>query len=109
MAVKKCKVAEYVKLKLSTSDAWAKKALVVIYNNQTADEQSNEMTKYHNDIGFSVVDAEILSSFAKQYLAKNWLSTKQMILLKKKIKKYWKQVIAVSNEERLAHMVMLEA
>ena len=56
-----------LKERLAQDDRWALRALTVVYMNQTADERRVEQTIEHNGIGFSGPDAEILSSFARQY------------------------------------------
>ncbi len=101
MKITKKLVREYLRNKLSTSDAWALRCLEVIYANQTPTEQSTDSTNCYNDIGFTGTDAELLSSFAKQYASRKSLSPKQMVLLKKKAKKYWKQVLTLTDRKKL--------
>lgn len=88
------------------------RALVHIFNRQTADEQEREETSHLNGRGFTGVDAKIGSSMAKFYTRNNRLSPKQMVVWQKpsktgtsKIGKYWKQLLeeaqakqGVSNE-----------
>ena len=105
MKVTKKAIREYVRAKLGTDSRWALKALVVVYGNQTADEQASQSTHNLNGEGFTGVDGEILSSFAEQYKRWNRLSQKQMTLLLKKMPKYWKQIIAVSDLEKLEGLV----
>lgn len=99
MKVTKNKIQAFVKHKLATDRNWALRALMVVYSNQTADEQSTYTTKYHNGTGFCGTDAEILTSFAEQYRRKGSLSRKQMVLLFKKIPKYHNQVISASEKQ----------
>jgi len=96
----------YVKTKLSTSEVWAKAALLKIFDFQTKDEQRYETTSEYNGVGFTGVDGEILTSFAKQLLLKGWLSPKQMTIVKKKMPKYWMQIIKLSDEEVLKAQVI---
>ena len=86
-------IGEFVKKMLSENVEWAKRALIRIYERQTSEEQLKETTVTENGIGFNGNDAEILTSFAKQYLTRNYLSEKQIGILKKKMPKYWKQII----------------
>jgi hypothetical protein len=106
MKVTKKNTTIFVKHKLATDKKWAVKALVRIYNeNQTSEEQVYEDTIVENGIGFTGVDANILSSFAKQQIEKGFLSNKQMKLVMKKMPKYHGQVIAMSDEAKLNTMV----
>jgi hypothetical protein len=90
--------------------AWVARAVEVIYERQTADEQSDGQTKHHNGIGFNGVDAAILSSFARQ--VKAWkatpegerrfpcpLSARQLELARKKMAKYSGQLAAIAAEK----------
>ncbi len=102
----KTNTTSYVKMMLATNPAWAVKALVRIYQeNQTSEEQAAEVTNQDNGIGFTGTDAGILSSFANFYLRTGRLSDKQMAILLKKMPKYHKQVIAMSDSAKLESMV----
>jgi hypothetical protein len=90
-----------IKGKLSSDPYWTTHALVKLYGLQTEAERSAEAAILHNGKGFSGTDAEILTSFAKQWLAKKWLSPKQMTLLHKKMPKYWRQVYDMSDKSKL--------
>jgi hypothetical protein len=92
---------EHLRQRLATDHRWALRALIRIYQNQTADEQSKDATIERNGIGFSGPDAEILSSFARQYLRRRSLSPKQMNLLQRKIPSYARQILQCSDAARL--------
>ena len=105
-ATKKATV-QYVKQMLATNKVWATKALVRIYQeNQTADEQAAKVTSHDNGIGFSGCDAEFLSSLAEQYLRRGNLSEKQMSFVHRKMPKYARQVVAMSDPVKLDAMVV---
>jgi hypothetical protein len=96
----------FVKTQLGSNKKWALQALTRIFKeNQTADEQVSEITRHDNGIGFSGADGDILSSFAKQWIKWNRLSDKQMKIVFKKMPKYWKQVIQMSDSSKLEEMV----
>jgi hypothetical protein len=103
--ITKTRIRDYVRTKLGTDPCWAKAALLKIFEFQTAEEQSFERTHEHNGIGFTGVDGEILASFAKQFRSKGYLSPKQMNLLFKKMPKYWKQIVSISDEEKLISQI----
>jgi len=103
--ITKGQVAEFVKAKLSTDEKWAKRALLSIYAYQTADEQSMRTTNRWNGVGFSGCDADILSSFAEQLQRRGTLSHKQMAIVFKKMKKYSRQIIQISDAEKLESLV----
>ena len=92
---------EFIKNQLATNPAWAVKGLVKIYTLQTADEQASDRTSHDNGVGFNGLDANILSSFAKQVNAGRNLSQKQMTNDYKKMHRYWKQIASIIPAEKL--------
>jgi len=103
--ITKTQIQQYLKTKLGSDPRWAKHALLKIFEFQTAEEKSIEHTRENNGIGFTGVDGEILTSFAKQLERKGYLSPKQMNLLFKKIPKYWKQILSISDEDKLMSLI----
>lgn len=99
--MKSIEVKEFVKSQLATNVAWQKKALLKLYSMQTADEKECKTTEDANGRGFCGMDAEILSSFSEQLMSRGTLSQKQHELLGKKLPKYWKQIVRISDPEKL--------
>jgi len=95
----------YVKKQLATNKIWAIKALLKIFEFQTEAEKYQEFTQENNGVGFTGIDGEILTSFAKQYTCRGFLSPKQMAIVYKKMPKYWMQVIKISDKNKLEKMV----
>lgn len=84
---------------LATNDAAVIRALLVVYRNQTSEEQVAHQTVENNGVGFTGVDAELLTSYAQQYLRSGTLSPKQLAITRNKIKKYWRQLLAASAKK----------
>lgn len=103
--ITKKQIQEFVRGKLASSEKWATSALMLVYSNQTSDEQAVGITVEDNGVGFTGVDAEFLTSLAQQYESRGFLSPKQMTFLFKKIRKYARQVIAASDPEKLKALV----
>jgi cyclopropane fatty-acyl-phospholipid synthase-like methyltransferase len=99
--ISKREMKDFVKKQLSTNKAWATKALLKIFEKQTEYEQEAGYTREYNKVGFTGVDGEILSSFAKQLKTRGFLSPKQMALVYKKMPKYWMQIIKISDIQKL--------
>lgn len=108
MKITKIQIRDFLKNKLSTNELWAKRALIKIFEKQTADEQEAEYTKHANSVGFSGVDGEFFTSLAKQLIRKNYLTTKQMAYVFKRIPKYWKQILAITDQVKLEKMIAVE-
>lgn len=95
--------AEIQKL-LDTNDRAVCRAIIVIYNRQTEAEKCSATTQEDNGIGFSGVDATILSSFAEQLLGINrravpMLSARQLEIARPKIRRYWKQLLDAADQK----------
>jgi len=93
-----------IQASIERNDQAVIRALLLLYSNQTHEEQSAERTIFHNRVGFSGTDSEILSSFAKQ--AEDWasapvgkrkydfpLSSRQTAVARRLLKKYWRQLL----------------
>jgi hypothetical protein len=92
---------EYIRNKLATVPQWALRCLEVVYANQTEDEKVFDSVSHNNNVGFTGTDGGFLSSLAKQYERRGQLSERQMPFVMKKMPKYWKQVLAVTDEKKL--------
>jgi hypothetical protein len=93
---------------LLVDDTWLIRAVLAIYDNQTADEQRSESTRYNNGIGFNGADANILSSFAKQIkrhmgYEKNRLSqslsNRQLLVARRLMPKYSTQLMRIVSQK----------
>jgi hypothetical protein len=98
-------VEQFVKTKLATDRAWAVKALVKIYSMQTDEEKTIRTAKCLNGVGFGSYDADILTGLAKHYITKKFLTDGQMNIIFKRIPKYWKQIVGVSDRDKLYQLV----
>lgn len=79
---------------LDSNDRAVSRALMVVYANQTADEQASEQTKHDNGIGFTGRDAEWLTDIAKKWQRYGrWASQKQLNAVRRAMKKYWRQML----------------
>lgn len=106
MKVTKKQQETYLRNLLTNNAKAATKALIHIYNNQTGTEKAVGKTVDHNGVGFTGADAEILTSFAEQFKRRGSLSQKQMNLLFKKIGKYWRQILMVSDVDKLNQSIL---
>ena len=90
---------EFIKEKLITDQRWLMRGIVAIFEKQTWDEQQTEQTTEHNGVGFNGIDAELMSSFAKQIQRGRVLSTKQLAFAQKKMPKYAGQLLHIAKEK----------
>lgn len=89
---------ETIALKVSTDARWATRALLVLYDRQTRDEQEAQYTKHQNGIGFSAFDAQILSSFAQQIQQGRSLTDRQLTVAFRRLPRYARQLAEVVAE-----------
>ena len=71
---------------LRTNDRALARALVVLNERQTADEQIQEETRVQNGQGFRPCNARMGTSMAKFFLARGFLTPKQIAYWRKPIK-----------------------
>lgn len=74
---------------LRTNDKAIARALVVLNERQTADEQATEATRHHNNRGFRPCHARMGTSMAKFYQSRGFLSPKQI--------SYWRRIMPKGN------------
>jgi hypothetical protein len=82
---------------LATNDRAVDRALIRIYERQTQDEKSAETTNHSNGRGFTGADAPFLTRLAKSCLRYNGLTEKQRYYVRRKIAKYWRQLVEVAE------------
>jgi hypothetical protein len=82
---------------LATNNTMVGRSLVQLFKRQTSDEQAAHITMHNNARGFNGVDAQILSSLAEFYMRNDYLSPKQLVLARRKLKKYTGQLVLVAN------------
>lgn len=93
---------------LDTNDRAVSRALVVIYERQTADEQASAQTSHRNGMGFNGTDAAFGTSLAQKVLRGWTLSEKQLAAGRRMVKKYWKQ-LAEAAEQKAAQNAPIAA
>lgn len=77
-----------IKAAITTERDCAIKAMLRIYEYQTEDEKACGTVDNLNGVGFAGTDAELLTSFCKQFERRKSLTDKQVAILFKKIGKY---------------------
>ena len=82
---------------IQTNDKVAGKALEKLYDCQTAEEQAIGETRVQNGAGFNGADARILSSMAEFFKKTGFLTPKQLVVVRKKLVKYNKQLTRLAN------------
>ena len=101
---------------LRENDKAVARALVVLNEHQTRDEQVQENTKYLNGEGFRPCHARMGTSMAQFYLRTGYLTAKQIAYWRKTMKcgnmrigVYWKQLALAADrkavEKAQAHMI----
>jgi hypothetical protein len=81
---------------LATNDRAVERALIRIYERQTADEQAANTTCHNNARGFTGLDAEFLSRAAQGCKRYGHLTERQMPYVRAKMMKYWSQFAEVA-------------
>ena len=101
---------------LRTNDKALVRALLVLNERQTVDEQASESTRYQNGRGFRPCHATMGTSMAKFYIRNGYLSPKQLAWWRKpmqcgnmRIEVYWKQLDEAAEEKAASKRAQLAA
>lgn len=86
---------------LQKSNEWVVKGLLALYARQTQVEQRTEKTHDKNWRGFNATDAPRLTSYAKFYQQRGFLTEKQLYVARKRIMKYAQQLAHIANEKQV--------
>jgi hypothetical protein len=92
---------------LETNDKAVARALVVLFEKQTASEQASDCTNTHNNEGFSHAHSFIGCRMAKFYMARGFLTPKQVAYWRKSTPKrgmrigmYWRQLVKAAEQKK---------
>lgn len=88
---------EQLQTLLLRSDKALERAIIRIYEAQTDDEQISNKSLHYDNMGFNRVDAEPMTIMAKQLLGGIHLSSRQKYIARKKMPKYWRQLMVISK------------
>jgi len=88
---------DYIRWLLNMNDRAVERAMVAIYNRQTADEQSAQDTKHSNGIGFSGADARLGSYYAKWVLSGKNLTGNHLMKARMMSQKYVRQLTDIAT------------
>lgn len=89
---------QYLKELVKYNDRALYKAIILIYQNQTEEEQQKNRNLEDNRIGFTKLDAEEMSIIARKIIAGQKLTESEISKSKNKMQKYWKQLMVISKE-----------
>ena len=88
--------------KLNTSDRWVERAILRLWHGQTTQEQREENTYDHNDIGFSAVAARVGSYMGKWVQSGKPLTGKWLAKARKIALRHVRQLVKYANRDAIA-------
>lgn len=98
---------ESIQMLLTSNDKAVGRALIVLFNNQTASEQSTESTINRNGKGFRPCHARMGTSMAQFFMTRGYLTAKQVAYWRKpmadgnsRIGIYWSQLIEAAKSKQ---------
>jgi hypothetical protein len=89
-----------IEIKILEDDRWLYRAILAVYARQTAPEQASRHTVERNGVGFSGVDAKLLSQFAEDLKKYGTLLQWKKNVARRKIIKYTKQLLDIAREKK---------
>ncbi|ATS92371.1 hypothetical protein DLP05_115 [Stenotrophomonas phage vB_SmaS_DLP_5] len=90
---------EEIQALLDSNDRAVYRAIILINDRQTASEKAHNAAEEENGEGWSKFDAEFMSNMAHAIRQYGKLTERQMEFARPKIKRYWKQLMIISNEK----------
>lgn len=90
---------------LTSNNRAVLRALVVLQDRQTLDEQTGATTRHSNGVGWSRADARFGTSLAVQVRSGRHLSSKQLGAARKLLAKYVGQLVDAAQQKRLKRQV----
>lgn len=90
---------ENIQEKMTTDIRWTERAVLVLFDRQTEDEQKIEDTVHNNGVGFNGVDGKYLTWVGNYLMRGNHLSGHHVEKVRKKLPKYWKQIKNIIEEK----------
>ena|SRR5579875_1441139 len=87
---------------LDTNDRAVERAIVAIYERQTADEQATEHTRHDNSVGFRQNHAKRMSYYARLIKSGRHLYPRQLELSRTWMKMYRRQLADIANKKEQA-------
>ena len=88
---------QYLEGLVKSNDVALYKAIVLIYQNQTYEEQTKGQSIKDNYVGFTKWDAEQMTSIAVKIIHKQKLSDGEVAKDRNKMQKYWRQLMVISK------------
>jgi len=93
-----------IRANLLTSPTWVERAILVLYECQTSDEQVAEATSHHNNSGFTSADARRMSFVAKFLLEGRHLTREKALgVYGPRLQKYAKQLARIAMSKKAAN------
>lgn len=89
---------ETIRENILTNDRWTIRGLMAIYNYQTEQEKDAQETLVFNNVGFNGADGKLMSSMAEFYKRNNYLTEKQIALVRRRLEKYAGQLTKIANK-----------
>lgn len=91
--------AEDFKVRLMNDQKWIERAILVLYDRQTREEQRAERAIEHNGVGFTGPDSHIMTYYAEWLRAGKHLSGRHLAAARTRVVKYAGQLAKIANEK----------
>lgn len=88
-----------IRSKITSNRRWTERAIVVLFEYQTADEKQSLQTVHTNKVGFNGMDAAFLSDLAKRLKSGRHLTNDQLSAAQRMIGKYASQLIRIIEKK----------
>lgn len=90
---------DFLRNLVKTNDRALKRAIVLIYNNQTLEEKDWGVSIDRNNTGFDKIDAYEMGRIARKIENSKPLTKGELAKSRNKMRKYWKQLMIISKKK----------
>jgi hypothetical protein len=92
-----------IRANLITNPAWVERAILVLFERQTQDEQTSDETRHDNNMGFTSADARRMSFVAKFLQGGKHLTREKALgVYGPRLQKYAKQLAKIAMAKKAA-------
>lgn len=94
------KFVNLIRYKIDTDQRWTERAVLALFEKQTAYEQQVEGSVNQNFKGFNSPDAHRMTYYAKWIKSGKHLNGKHLGIARTKLKKYARQLAVIASEKQ---------
>ena len=94
----KVDVESFMKAKIKSDPQWAKRACIVLLDQQTPTERRNHLSEGHNNVGFGRMDSPLLTKIGAK-INQHRATPEDIARLQRRLSRYARQLICLAYDK----------